>query len=317
MIAPLLLVTLALVLGLVVTPLLERATWPSSAPSLGLLAWTAVTTSVVLSLIFAGLALALPELPTSDGVAAFFHACSSALREHYATPGGAILAVGGGLVALALVARLLFVHAVASRGRRRVRGRHRDLVRLVGRPFRPGVMVVDCATPAAYCVPGRRGCVVISEGTLETLTHSELEQVLSHEVAHLAYRHHRLISLAETLATALFGLLGTATARDRIVELAEMHADDSVDQPRRLELASAVLKLAEAGLSPAGVLNVAGGSTVARVQRLTSSTTAAPMSRPRAIGMLALCSVTLMLPLTLAVLPAIDAISQHYCPLVA
>lgn len=315
--APLLLVTLALALGLVVTPLLERASWPSTAPGLGLLAWTAVATSAVLSLVFAGVALALPALPVSEGLAAFFHACSNALREHYATPGGAMLAVGGGVVALLLVTRLLCVHIAASRSRRGVRARHRDLVRLVGRQLRPGVMVVDFTTPAAYCIPGRRGCVIISEGALETLTRPELEQVLSHETAHLVHGHHRLIALAETLAAATFGLLGTGAARDAIVELAEMHADDSVDQHLRQDLASAVLKLAGAALRPAGVLNIAGGATVTRLQRLRSDAAAAPMSGPRGLGLLALCSVTLVLPLMLALLPAFDAIGQQYCPLVS
>ena len=313
--APLMLVGLALILGLVVTPLLDRARWPSGAPGLGLLAWTAVTTSTVLSLILSGLALALPELPTSEDLASFFHACASALREHYATPGGGVLAVGGGLFALLLATRLLGVYITANRSRRQVRGQHRDLARLAGRQLRPGVMVVDYATPAAYCVPGRPRCVIVTKGTLEALSPTELEQVLSHEAAHLLFRHHWLISLSDALAVAMFGLLGTSTARDRIGELAEMHADDSVDDRRRLDLASAVLKMAGAAVRPAGVLNIGGGATTARVRRLMSIPAAAPMTRPRAAGMLALCGVTVVLPLTLVLLPALEAIGQHFCPL--
>ena len=315
MIAPAALLTFALLLGLVVAPLLNAAAWPSRAPGIGMVAWLVLTTSSFSSLVLAGLSVTVPELPAADGLADFFNACSNAMREHYGTTGGATIAVAGGGFTLALALRVVLVSVGRGGQRRRIRRRHLDLVRMVGRPHaRSGVFVVDHPVPAAYCVPGRPGHIVISQGAVTTLSELELEQVLRHEAAHLARHHHWMISIADSIAATMFGALGSARACTRMAELAEMEADDAADPRGRGHLAQAVLKLAEGAVQPVGVLSAAGGGAEERVRRLADATPSIGTAMQAAL--LAACAVTLVLPVTLAVLPAMDVISQLFCPLI-
>jgi hypothetical protein len=78
--------------------------------------------------------------------------------------------------------------AVATRRRR---AHHRMVVDLLGEcPHgTPGLRVLHVAEPLAYCLPGVRSRVVLSEGTLSALTDTEVAAILSHERAHLRARH--------------------------------------------------------------------------------------------------------------------------------
>ena len=73
----------------------------------------------------------------------------------------------------------------------RARRRHRALLALIARedPAVPGVRVLDHPSAAAYCVPGLRSQVVVSEGALKLLSADELTAVLAHEAAHVRERH--------------------------------------------------------------------------------------------------------------------------------
>lgn len=314
MIAPVALLVFAVFLGYIVAPALAYASWPRRAPGLGILVWLTLGTSALVSLLLAGLSLAVPEIPEATGLANFFHACSDALREHYATPGGATSAFAGAALTVALLSRTALVATRASVGRVRVRRRHRDMIDLVARPHDvSGVVVVDHPEPAAYCVPGRPGRIVISEGSLALLTSTQLDQVLRHESAHLRSRHHWAIAISDTLAATSVGLFGTRAARRAIGDLTEMHADDAVESRFRPDLAEAVLLIA--GGAPAlGVLNAGGGHVAERVYRLQDADMSITTTSRAALilGVVA----TLTTPLALAMLPALEAIAQHYCPLV-
>ena len=85
MMAPLALVTIAFAVGVGGAKILQSSSWPIREPALGILAWLAVGLTAFLSLVLAGLTLAIPKLPANDSLAEFFHACSVAVREHYAT----------------------------------------------------------------------------------------------------------------------------------------------------------------------------------------------------------------------------------------
>lgn len=63
--------------------------------------------------------------------------------------------------------------------------------------------VLEVAQPLAYCLPGVRGRVVVSEGTLDSLAEAEVAAILGHERAHLRARHD-LVLEAFTAAHAAF-----------------------------------------------------------------------------------------------------------------
>ncbi len=313
MIAPLALLTFAIVVGVGGSHLLAASHWPSRAPGLAILTWLALSLSVLSSLVLAGLSLAMPEIPATEGVAGFFDACSIALRDHYSTPGGATLSIAGGAFALLLTLRTV---SIALRGvvrRRRTRRHQLDLIDVVARPYSlSGVVVLDHPSAAVYCVPGRPGRIVVTEGALAALSPSQLQQVLRHETAHLRRRHHITIATAEVLAATLFNRLGTGSARQQIAELAEMQADDAA-RGNRLELARAVLLLA-GGTQPIGALGAAGGCAHQRVRRLRSGEV--PLLAPQRVALWMMLLATAAVPFLLALAPAADAMVQHYCPLI-
>jgi hypothetical protein len=91
--------------GTVGSRLLRRSTWPDRSPRLGMLAWLALTISVVISALFSGAVLVIPEVPISTNLESLLRACAFALHNQYSTPGGALQSVTGALVVLVVLAR--------------------------------------------------------------------------------------------------------------------------------------------------------------------------------------------------------------------
>jgi len=310
--ASLALIGLALGLGVIGPRWLSRASWPTRAPGLGILAWQALSMSVFLSLVLAGLTLAVPELPASEGVAEFFHACTAALKEHYATPSGVVLALLGLALSFGLLTRLGFLLSRGGIASRRDRERQHDLLRLVSTSHpEPDVVVIDHPTPAVYCLPGRSKQVVVTAGALAALSAGQLRGVLAHERAHIRARHDLALLAAECFAALFCNRLGSGVARERIADLAEMHADDAADRSARRDLATAVLVLA-GGTQPAAALAASGGCALTRVRRLALPPT--PVSLHQQISLVALVAVALALPVVIALAPALSANLLDYCP---
>jgi heat shock protein HtpX len=79
---------------------------------------------------------------------------------------------------------------------RRLAGTVDRLAQQVDRPA-PAVLVLDTDDPRCYTVPRAEGpAVVVSTGLLDALAPEGVEAVLAHEVAHLANRDHRVMTLA-------------------------------------------------------------------------------------------------------------------------
>ena len=312
MTAPLVLVVLALVLASAGPRYLMKATWTVQSPALGILAWQALTGSIFGSLVLAGLSLAVPEIPASQGVADFFHACSAALRDHYATPGGAALALAGGLIAAGLIARFVVILGRELMSVRSDRARQHDLLSLVSQPHgEPNVVVVEHESAAVYCLPGRRRQIVVTRAAIDALSSEELGQVLAHERAHIRARHHLALLVAGSLATCFRGRLGFGMARDQIAELSEMHADDAAAQDKRTSLASALIMLAGAA-RPAGALSASGGTALLRIERLLAP--AAPVSARQRNCVVGCLAAAVVLPVLIAFAPAFSALMMDYCP---
>lgn len=313
MTAPLLLLGFALVMSTVGAPRLQRASWPDRSPAMGIVAWQALTVSVLLSVVLAGTALALPTLSITTDLAELLRACALALQAHYATPGGAAVAVSGAVLAVAVVARVAQCLAAGWVRTRRRRTQQRRALEFVARPHGPSdSLVIHHTSPLVYCLPGRGGRVVLTTGTLDTLSGEELAAVLAHERAHLCGRHDLVLAAAGAFAAAFPFVRVFGTAHTQLARLVEMHADDSaVRMSERRVLAKALISLAGAG-HPAGTLGAGGESALARVERLARP--CRPLGKAARILALMASLSLLAVPVMVAASPAVAAAAMDYCP---
>jgi Zn-dependent protease with chaperone function len=268
-----------------VPALLARATWPLRAPRAAMVLWQAVALAAVLSAFSAGIAIATRVLmPGSDGrpTASIIGAegrLGWPLWTAYLAVFALTVLVGARLVIS--VVRL----AIANRRRR---AHHRMVVDLVGlgrddalaQPctWTRDLRVLDVREPLAYCLPGVRSRVVVSEGTLTTLADAEVTAILTHERAHLRARHDLVLEAFAAVHAAFPRLVRSANALRAVQLLVELLADDAaVRATGRTPLARALVACAS-GQAPSGALAASGPSTVVRVRRLSGRGNSLPLS---------------------------------------
>jgi Zn-dependent protease with chaperone function len=287
-----------------VAPALARAAWPERAPRLAIAAWLALCASAIASVVLGGTALVVPSPGVSGGLAWLLAACERALRAEYAHPGGAVLAGAGGGLAVSVTARTVWCVVASLTATAQAGRRHRRRLRLAGRPDkRLGAIVVDHGEPAAYCVPGTRHPVVLTTAALRVLDDEQLCAVLAHERAHQAGRHHLLVALAAVPAAAFAWVPAFRHARDQVVRLAELAADDAAARrSHRLAVAGALLTL---GAAPSGALGAGGFTAAARVRRLIAAPD--PLSRAASAGGTAAVALIAAAPLALLAIPLLGA----------
>ncbi|GAA3245093.1 M56 family metallopeptidase [Nonomuraea helvata] len=244
------------------------ARWTSRAPRLAIIVWQSLGVAWGLATTGAMLAYALD--PYGVGVLPGLVAFARGEQPLEAWDPLHVLALIAGLTALTvLIAVLLTAGVQALRARRR----HRMLLALISHddPGVPGVRVLDHPGAAAYCVPGLRSQVVVSEGALKLLSEDELEAVLAHEAAHVRERHDLVLLPFAALGRALPWSKVVADAQAQVELLIEMAADDRARRycsPRRL--ATALLRFGTAGAMPTphGMIGVHAQNVMARVDRL-------------------------------------------------
>ncbi len=255
---------------------LARARWPLRAPRAAMVLWQAVAVAAVLSSFSAGIAIASRLLmpgpdgrPTADIVDAESR-LGWPLWAAYVTVFALTVLIGARL--MAAVVRV----AIATRRRR---AHHRMVVDLVGvghdsalaQPCTTtrDLRVLDVEQPFAYCLPGVRSRVVVSEGALSTLADEEVAAILSHERAHLRARHDLVLEAFTAVHAAFPRLVRSANALGAVQLLVELLADDAaVRTAGRTPLARALVACAS-GRAPSGALAAGGPSTVLRVRRLS------------------------------------------------
>jgi Peptidase family M48 len=159
----------------------------------------------------------------------------------------------------------------------------------------PGAAVVlDAAPRLAYCLSGRPATIVLSSGALAVLDPAQLTAVLAHERAHLAGRHHLLLSLTRGLGASFPAVPLFTLGSGEVARLAEMCADDAAARRAgRRTLVAALLAMGTGTPVPAAALAATGCATAARVQRLLEP----PQPTQRARCVLVLTTVTLLLAL--------------------
>ena len=260
---------LALLLAGPVPALLSRSTWPYRAPRAALVLWQAVAIAAVLSAFSSGLAIASQLLvPGTDGrpttaPTAEIDALGLPLWILYVVVFALTLLIG---------AKLIFsIIQVAVRTRRR-RARHRVLVDLLDDCAMPAsvertpdLRVLDVDEPIAYCLPGLRQRVVLSQGTLQNLDHAEVKAILTHERSHLRARHD-LVLEAFTAVNHAFPRF----VRSKSQLLVELLADDSAVRATGPTPLARALVACAGSTAPRGAMAAGGPSTLIRVQRLSA-----------------------------------------------
>ncbi|WP_413805548.1 M56 family metallopeptidase [Streptomyces sp. OE57] len=88
-------------------------------------------------------------------------------------------------------------------------------------------VVVDDPRPAAYCLPGRGGRIVVTSGALRVLSAVSLAAVVEHELSHLRARHQPMLVALAALERLPRWVPLLAAARPAVARLVEMAADDA------------------------------------------------------------------------------------------
>ncbi|MEU0170325.1 M56 family metallopeptidase [Streptomyces iakyrus] len=304
----------AAALGLLGPTWLARASWCSRAPRLAVWGWQTLSTTVVLSVALAGLAVAVPTMPLSGSLANLLRACVMALRAQYAAPGGAAVAASGTMLALVLLGRIGWCAGAALVRARRDRSRHAAVLSMVGRHRSDlGITVLEDDRPAAYCLPGRGHRIVLTTAALAALEPDARDAVIAHERAHIRQRHHLVLAYGEALERAFPRLSLFRTAADETRRLVEMAADDeAAARSGALPLAGALVALAGAG-APTASLAASGGHVAGRVRRLLGPQR--PLHRAVVWSGVLVAAAVIALPLVLVAEPAVAATGMNACPL--
>lgn len=258
---------LALMLVGPVPALLARASWPMRAPRAAIVLWQAIAVAAVLSAFSAGLAIASRLFaPGPDGrptatITSEIQVLGWPLWVAYVVVFAVTLLIGARLLLAALQV------AVATRRRR---ARHRMVVDLLGdcRRGMNGLRVLHVAEPLAYCLPGVRSRVVLSEGTLSALSDTELAAILSHERAHLRARHDLVLEAFIAVHTAFPRFVRSGSALAAVRLLVEMLADDAAVRTAGPAPLARALVACASGRTPKGALAGGGPTTLIRVRRL-------------------------------------------------
>jgi len=267
--------------------LLSRLTRQGISARLGLAAWLTAMASVLAS---AGAAVALlagaaiagwPRLAEAVCRSVAGRACTPVVYRSAAfeVPLGAAAAI-----ATLTAAVLAWRYGRAMRKAGRHTRAHAEAARITGRRLPVegdgdggtgrqagggATVVLDVPQPAAYCVPGRPAAIVLTSGALAVLDRAQLGAVLAHERAHLAGRHHLLISLSRGLTTSFPGVPVFTRGPAEVARLAELCADDAAARRSgRPALIAALLAMGTGAAVPAPALAVTSGAVTARVHRL-------------------------------------------------
>ena len=279
--------------------LLVRLTARGTSARLGLAAWLTAMASVLVSLLVALQFLARAAV---SGWSRLAEAVCRSVAGGTCGPAvyqSAIFELALGLATLAAVLTLAVLAWRYGRGvqrGQRLTREHAEIARMTCRRLRgPGAAVVlDAAPRLAYCLPGRPATIVLSSGALAVLDPAQLTAVLAHERAHLAGRHHLLLSLTRGLGASFPAVPLFTRGTGEVARLAEMCADDAAARRAgRRTLVAALLAMGSGTAVPAAALAATGCATAARVQRLLEP----PGRAPRTRCVLALMAVTLLLAL--------------------
>lgn len=288
--------------GFVAPRLMLRSNWPHRAPALAAAVWQALAFSFSIAAALTAFHLATPTEHLHAGLVGMLHACGLHGDVGRPDPGTAEqLAIAlPGAVLLALIGSFAF-HVMRARI---ARARHRDTLDVVGRRSdHLHATVLPHNIPAAYCLPGRRSRIVVSDAAVQLLSAEQLDAVLEHERAHVAGRHHLVLAAAEAFASVFRWVPLARHTSEQTALLLEMIADDrAVRRHSNTVVATAMYEMAAVN-APRGAFAVGGRTALIRLRRVLG-----PHSAPHPVvrgSAAAAAAVAPLLPLLLACPPTL------------
>lgn len=290
---------------------LARARWTHRSPRLGVAAWAALASSTALAALLAVISIAAPAGVVGHGVADWWHRCLADLR-HYYGDASLVLVAGAAIAAMLLIGRLVRTAINRVRAAAAERRRHHAGLALLAQPGPHDVAVIPHEVPAAYCVPGHPGRVVMTSGVFGALDEAQVDAVVAHERAHLAGRHAALVDYAAILRQALGPAAPVfSSAEAEIGVLVEMIADDAATRAcPAVDVADALLRLVAAP-APSGTLGAGGMEVSRRISRLVGRPR--PLGRSAAVAAVATVLLGLAAPLVAVVGPVTAAVVAASC----
>jgi Zn-dependent protease with chaperone function len=255
----------ALVLSGPVPAMLARASWPIRAPRAAIVLWQSIALAAVLSAFSAGIAIASrlfvlgPDGRPTATITSEIDVLGWPLWAAYVIVFAVTLVIGG---------RLTFAVLQVAIATRRRRAHHRMVVDLVGKSQGNHLRILNVAQPLAYCLPGVRSRVVVSEGALNALGDNEMAAILTHERAHLRARHDLVLEMFTAVHAAFPRFVRSGNALDAVRLLIEMLADDAAVRAAGPTPLARALVACASGRTPSGALAAGGPTTVLRLRRL-------------------------------------------------
>ena len=255
----------ALVLSGPVPAMLARASWPIRAPRAAIVLWQSIALAAVLSAFSAGIAIASrlfvlgPDGRPTATITSEIDVLGWPLWAAYVIVFAITLVIG---------ARLTYAVLQVAIATRRRRAHHRMVVDLVGKSQGNHLRILNVAQPLAYCLPGVRSRVVVSEGALNALGDNEMAAILSHERAHLRARHDLVLEMFTAVHAAFPRFVRSGNALDAVRLLIEMLADDAAVRAAGPTPLARALVACASGRTPSGALAAGGPTTVLRLRRL-------------------------------------------------
>lgn len=282
---PVLLGLIGLALALPVPALLARTSWPLLVPRAGIVLWQSFALAAILAISGAALSTAL-WLVTHDRLTWW------RVALHLT-----ILGVG-----VLVWSRFWWAAWTVWRETQSRRRRQRHLVDLLGEAdgMAPALRILREETPIAYCVPGLASSrIVVSQGTISTLSATEYAAVLEHERAHVRRRHDLVLEAFTVLHRAFPRVLRTDAPLQQSQIMVELLADDAARRSfGEAPVAGAIVALAGAP-TPAGALG-SGGAARIRMARLGDPDPRHPVA---SVAAYTISAVVLLAPTVLLAVP--------------
>ncbi|MBT2407782.1 MULTISPECIES: M56 family metallopeptidase [unclassified Streptomyces] len=312
MMVPAVLLLLGALTAVLAPRLLARAEWPEREPVVALWAWQCAVGAVLLCFALSMLLSAAAAWLAVRGP--LFSVAPRGVADAYGlgAAGGAWAAftalalAGGGLWTGAMLAR----EVLRARARRRVQGAELR----VQAPLLPGedpagarLVVLEGPRPDAWWQPGTIPQLVVTTAALDRLKGSQLDAVLAHEQGHVAARHDWLLHCSRALAGGFPQVPVFAAFEAEMHRLVELAADDVASRRfGRLTIALALVGLNE----DRGVFGPCATPQTHVPQRVSRLLSAAPrLSAGRRLRLTALATLVPAVPLAVAVVPALTALT--------
>lgn len=241
----------AILLTVVVPRVLPRAHWLRRTPGAALALWQVVGAAGVLSALMTAPAAAI-ALSTEGGTAPTFF--TEPTRISIAVIVATVMT--GGMTLMLLRS----AHLIGS-DLRADRRAQRNVVDVVASRSDGQVRVVDHPGRSAYCLPGLRSRVVLTQGTVEALTEEQLKAVLAHEHAHTGARHDLMLEFFTVLHRTVPRPVRSRQALSEVRLLIELLADrQAVRRVGARPLGGALAAMAGASHPPASLGSSGGAS---------------------------------------------------------